>query len=107
MAASSSVFPVRGKDRSARRVEVRIVLHHADGCLNRIERRASAIEHRGSSLHSLTQRLAIGLIAFRTQFRAVNDARAAVHDDGPVPGLWLLCHCQCSRQGGPRAAMCR
>ena len=83
-------FAVRGEDRSTGRVEERFVFKDADGGFDSIERRASAIKHRAACLGNLGERGAIGRVAFRTQPRAVDDARTTVHDDGPVSWRLLL-----------------
>ncbi len=80
------VFAFGRKDRAAPRVEQRIVFENVDGGLDGIERRAAAVKHFSSGFSSLGQRGAIGRVALGPQRRALNDARAAVHHDGPVAG---------------------
>ena len=74
----------RRKNCPTRGIEERVVLKHANRSLDGIERRASAIENRGSGLHHFGERGAIRLVAVRSQLDAFDVACAAVNHDRPV-----------------------
>ena len=83
----------RCEDGPARGIEERVVFKNTNRRLDGIERRASAIENRGSGFDHFGERGAIGFVAVRSQLGAFDVAGAAVNHDRPVAGWLRLSRC--------------
>ncbi len=78
------VGAIRRKDRAAAGVEERIIFEELDGGFDRIERRATLIEHAGSGSERLLDSGAIVSLGFGGHRGADNDSGAAVKHQGPL-----------------------
>jgi hypothetical protein len=78
------VLPLRRKHSPAPRVEQRIVFENVQHRFNGIERRAAPVEHLRARFRCRCQPGTVIRIALRPQRRPLNNARAAMHHDGPT-----------------------
>ena len=76
--------PVIGEDRTAPRVEMRIVLEHPDRRLDRVQRGAAARQDRRACVERAVQRRADRLVLGRRHSRALDHPGPAMDDQPPL-----------------------